>query len=438
MKNHPILSGLMAVACFSLLSFSASGQTTVAWSEVMSDIAKADGEYCQYNFDLPAPTSPPRGYRPFYISHYGRHGARYALSEDVYEWMKEVLEQSLAEGKLTEKGRELCVRYRDFYPNVAYRGGELTQLGQRQLRRIAARMYHDCRAVFRGDTHVEAISTPSPRVIMSMLAFLDELNDRDKSISIHSDAGKCFLTTLLPSSKESPAYTSPRASAGADPVKAYFAALIRPEEFCTRFFTDTEFLERNFGMWKFQNNLRTIVADLPSLDFKPTYEFDDLFTDAELYNLWKYRNYSSYVRMGRSPEGSQATCMASGATVKEMIESADRDIATGETQLRLRFGHDTGLMPLLAFLKVDTFGIESADKDEIERNFKSFDIVMAANLQLVFYRSRNNPLVLVKCLFNGREASLPFPAVEGPYYSWDDFKACYAPLVAESFRSLQR
>ena len=37
----------------------------------------------QYNFDVPALTPAPKGYDPFYLSHYGRHGSRYAWQRDL-------------------------------------------------------------------------------------------------------------------------------------------------------------------------------------------------------------------------------------------------------------------------------------------------------------------------------------------------------------------
>ena len=50
---------------------------------------------------------------------------------------------------------------------------------------------------------------------------------------------------------------------------------------------------------------------------------------------------------------------------------------------------------------------------------------MASNLQLIFYRSKRNPEILVKVLYNGREASLPVPQSAPSFYSWSAFKDYY-------------
>ena len=53
--------------------------------EMFADICKTAGVYYAY----PAPekldyTAAPKGYKPFYISHFGRHGSRYLIGENEY------------------------------------------------------------------------------------------------------------------------------------------------------------------------------------------------------------------------------------------------------------------------------------------------------------------------------------------------------------------
>ena len=118
-----------------------------------------------------------------------------------------------------------------------------------------------------------------------------------------------------------------------------------------------------------------------------------------------------------------------------MIESADADIASGDTQLRLRFGHDAGLMPLLVFLDVNGFGRTASSFEEAVRIFPSYDMPMGASLQLVFFRNSEGD-ILLKVLLNEAEATLPLPSSQGPYYRWNDFKEHYLPLVRASKRKV--
>ena len=95
-------------------------------AEMMADLNRTGGEYFMYSFDDVRLTPAPKGYKPVYISHIGRHGARYAISDPIYENLRKVFTDAHSAGKLTEAGESLMARYEAFYPSVAHRGGELT------------------------------------------------------------------------------------------------------------------------------------------------------------------------------------------------------------------------------------------------------------------------------------------------------------------------
>ena len=61
-----------------LVCFVAGAQQYDVLEQVRADWRKASGMEGPHRFDAPALTKAPKGYKPFYISHYGRHGSRYA------------------------------------------------------------------------------------------------------------------------------------------------------------------------------------------------------------------------------------------------------------------------------------------------------------------------------------------------------------------------
>ena len=76
-------------------------------------------------------------------------------------------------------------------------------------------------------------------------------------------------------------------------------------------------------------------------------------------------------------------------------------------------------------------GINGADIDpedpyEVKNCYQTWETCKASNLQLIFYRSKKavDP-ILIKCLLNGIESTLPLPSDLFPYYRWDDFKKFY-------------
>ena len=72
-------------------------------------------------------TKAPKGYKPFYISHYGRHGARYASQSDMYGRLNKLFSQAEKDGNLTEYGRSFKARFDSLYPAVRYRTGDLSE-----------------------------------------------------------------------------------------------------------------------------------------------------------------------------------------------------------------------------------------------------------------------------------------------------------------------
>jgi hypothetical protein len=114
--------------------------------------------------------------------------------------------------------------------------------------------------------------------------------------------------------------------------------------------------------------------------------------------------------------------------VEEMIALAESDPQEG-IALRLRFGHDTCLMPLLSLLGVNGMDRRIENPDEVAGYWRNFDIPMACNLQLVLFKSKQNPDILVQVLLNGFEATLPLEmAAPGCFYRWDDFVQRYSTI----------
>lgn len=395
-------------------------------TEMMGKPALMGGEYYMYPFDESRLTPPPKGYKPVYISHIGRHGARFGVPDGVYETLRKVLNDAHCAGKLTDAGEELHSRYERFYPSVAHRGGDLTLEGQKQLRRIAGVMYRNFPEVFKGRTKAEALSTPVPRVMLSMMSFVDELKGLDKDLDCSVDAGRTFLPILDPDGRQNPYRISTRISDEArTSLSAMRDSLVAPKAFCSRFFNDTDYLESEYGMWSFESDLRSVVVGIQCLGGDQPDRFDDIFTLEELFGIWELRNYGGYLYMGRSPLTDNSGCLKSAAILENMLECADRDLASGEVRLRLRFSHDTAILPLLSYMCLDNFGAVVGDPSDVKNWWRSDKIPMASNLQLVFYRSRRTSEILVKVLYNGREASLPIPQSHPSFYSWTAIKDWY-------------
>ena len=112
------------------------------------------------------------------------------------------------------------------------------------------------------------------------------------------------------------------------------------------------------------------------------------------------------------------------ALLTDIALKADEAVAGGPVRLDLRFAHDSTLAPVLSRLDVNGMGYRTADPLELQEHWRTFDIPMACNLQLIFFRSRKSPDILVQVLLNGREATLPLEmAAPGSFYRWTDVSA---------------
>ena len=109
--------------------------------------------------------------------------------------------------------------------------------------------------------------------------------------------------------------------------------------------------------------------------------------------------------------------------INDIVGKADEALGKDSTLAAdFRFGHDTGLLPLVA-----TIGIEGMHENwsafSAHEHWSSSEFIpMAANLQMVFYRNKKGD-ILVKLLYNEKETVIPALKPEsGPYYTWSSLK----------------
>ena len=393
---------LLLAAAFAVLPLAAQRNTR---EEISADLERTGGVHFLYPTDQPAPTPAPKGYKPFYVSHVGRHGARYALGNTVYEDILAVWNKAAEKGLLTPEGERFYKEYLDIYPYLCRREGILTEKGQAQHHYIASQIYRNYPAVFKGKTHAEAVSTISHRVIVSMFSFLSELDNLDKDFTFHADYGHPYQAYLLPdvidSSKERDGQAEVKFNRFRDHVLDLDAML-------ERWFTKTRGLVDN--KYKFCFDMHTMLSTLDNLDVPVPEHLYQLYTPEERYALWRVNTRNLRVK-------------AMKALYEDFVSKAEEDIAGGRVQLRLRFAHDSTLMPLLSLLGVNGMDEVVENPFEVENYWRSYDVPMACNLQLIFFKSKKNPELLFQILLNGREATLPLEmAAPGSFYRWEDFK----------------
>lgn len=100
------------------------------------DITLSGSNYVAYRGPQKQLTAAPKGYKPFYLSHYGRHGSRYMIGKKAYDVPYFSLLKAKQEGKLTAKGEETLAKVK------IIRGGEGARWRTDSARSSPASGYH--------------------------------------------------------------------------------------------------------------------------------------------------------------------------------------------------------------------------------------------------------------------------------------------------------
>jgi putative multiple inositol polyphosphate histidine phosphatase 1 len=371
-------------------------------------------------------TPAPKGYKPCYLSHYGRHGSRFIIDKNDYLKPLDLFLKADAQHLLTPKGCEVLEKWKKIELESRDRYGELTDLGARQHQEIAERMYRRFPMIFSDSSCIEAKSTVVIRCILSMeneLLKFATLNPRlkMKHDASHHDMYYMNLNDSVLFSKRKPKEVK-------DLVDNWENSNIHPQRCIQQLFTDTTFVAKEMGVLKLYLTLFRVASILQNSEVGNSVSLLDLFTNDELYALWQRNNIHWYFTSGPSPQNGGMQPFSQRNLLKNIMHQADSCLQLKHPGATLRFGHETIVLPLVCLLGINGHDkqIDSIDKLEQEGwvNYRIFP--MAANVQLVFYRrSENDKDVLVKVLLNEQEATLPLPTKHAPYYRWSDFKNYY-------------
>ena len=371
-------------------------------------------------------TPAPKGYKPCYLSHYGRHGSRFIIDKNDYLKPLDLFLKADAQHLLTTKGCEVLEKWKKIELESRDRYGELTDLGARQHQEIAERMYRRFPMIFSDSSCIEAKSTVVIRCILSMeneLLKFATLNPRlkMKHDASHHDMYYMNLNDSVLFSKRKPKEVK-------NLIDNWENSNIHPQRCIQQLFTDTTFVAKEMGVLKLYLTLFRVASILQNSEVGNSVSLLDLFTNDELYALWQRNNIHWYFTSGPSPQNGGMQPFSQRNLLKNIMHQADSCLQLKHPGATLRFGHETIVLPLVCLLGINGHDkqIDSIDKLEQEGwvNYRIFP--MAANVQLVFYRrSENDKDVLVKVLLNEQEATLPLPTKHAPYYRWSDFKNYY-------------
>ncbi|MFA5848398.1 MAG: histidine-type phosphatase [Bacteroidales bacterium] len=402
-------------------------QAQTTKEEFLSDINHASGIYQIYNY-VSAPATPaPKGYKPFYVSHYGRHGSRWIQTPESYTSPQNILNEAHKANKLSALGESLYEKVTLAAKDAEGRYGDLTPLGVKEHRQIAERMFRSFPEVFSTKNgrkcYIYSRSTVVPRCILSMAANNERLKELNPEIEITRDAAARFtyLNNSYANVKRDSVY-----AIRDNFIKKHFDT----ERFINSLFTDNAYSKELIAdPVAFIRNIHLIAGDLPDVDHL-NISMSDFFSPDDQFTLWQALNMSSYYNVGPSPVNGKVAMDSSKLLLREILECADNAVKTGNRSADLRFGHDTYIIPLLALLDIKGMNNRESVPENIYAVWSDFKVSpMGANLQIIFYRNGKTGDVVVKLLHCEKVVEIPVKTDIAPYYYWKDFKAYYQSVL---------
>lgn len=422
----------LAIILILAVTAASASMARTAKEEIDEHIELAGNQYYAYPTpDTTHYTKAPKGYKPFYISTYQRHGSRFLLGKKDYTKPQEVLHKADSLGTLTETGR-LVMQVVDTLECIARnRYGELTPLGFRQHADVARRMYHNFPEVFKGHKRIDARSTNVIRCVLSMMSECYTLKGCNPQLEIHTDASVADLYYMNngASSKPNPLHKLESGKELKEALEKAKTELIKPDRIIGELFTEYDENVMPLAKRRFYSMLYELAISMQNLDFHE--ELLPLFTLDECYNSWLYSNYFWYNNCGFSPVTKYAKPYAHEALLCNIMDTADTIITRGGDAATLRFGHDGILLPLAALMHLDNCAYVAKNMDDLAEHWRSYTMFpMACNIQIIFFKTKKaSDPVLVKIMLNEKESKLPIDAINGVYYEWDKVKAYWTDTV---------
>ena len=398
-------------------------------AQTVIDLIKANPAYASCNYNtypdtITAVYTPaPAGKKPFYFSHYGRHGSRYISSRSGFDIPFKMVALADSLNELTPTGQRVYQEMKLVMQDTEGRWGELTGYGRKQHRNIARRMARNFPEVFHPGARVQAYSTVVPRCIESMGTALIELLQEEPTLQVSQESSQRNQWFMNYQDREL------RRQQMTPQIRKVY------NEYITKYMGNTRLMELIFKnpdiveevVDEGQFNYYLMKMGLFQLNthlYRNTYLLDIFQTD-ELYSMWQIDNALWYLQQGACKLNGGRQPYSQRHLLRRIIADADSCIRLADPGAQLRYGHETVLLPLVCLIGINGYDLETDDFSQLEAKgwWCSSVFPMGSNLQFIFYRSGlDDSDVLFKVLLNEEEARLPIQTDCAPYYHWNDFR----------------
>ena len=420
-KLRHIISLLGIAACVSAM---AADPTETDYT-----FAECQGSLMPYP-EISSRVEYPDSLEPVLINHVGRHGARFPASASNCLKLRAALRKADSLGTITPLGRELNALNERVIAAANGQWGALDSLGMAEQRGIATRMYKAFPQLFAGGT-VNAISSYSPRVMMSMMSFTHQLDRLNNKPNYLTSTGRVNSPLVRPFDIDEDYIEFRKTDELKDTYNKFF------EETCPTTAV-SRVLGKNFPFadaheWRdLAITEYYVVAGLSAMGMQS--DAEKYFTKSEYNALWSCFNMRQYLQRTATTLSTIPADITS-ALVLNIIQTTDNFIdGSNPYAVNLRFGHAETIMPLTSLLHLPGCYYMTNYFDTVAMHWKDFYVVpMASNLQFILFKAKKSGRYYVRLDFNEVPTTL-IPNNDNIYLPWGvarDYMMNCVPLYAQ-------
>ncbi|MBD5233001.1 MAG: histidine phosphatase family protein [Bacteroidales bacterium] len=380
---------------------------------------QCEGSLTPYPSKIETPAYPD-SLTPVFINHVGRHGARYPASSANCLALQRALAKADSAGTITPLGRSLAALNNKVMTLSEGRWGALDSLGMAEQAGIATRMFYNYAEAFGKGKTVQALSSYSPRAMMSMFSFVHQLDRLNNRLSFTTSTGSVNSPLLRPFDTDEDYIAFRREKTWQPAYDAYLAEAC-PLTAIKRVLGDAYPADdlhelRDLALVEYYVLAGLQAMGLPS-------EMQKYFTLDEANALWSCFNLRQYLQRTATTVSAVPAEIAADL-VLNIIDTTDAFI-TGQntsTSAVLRFGHAETLMPLLSLLRIPGCRYMTNYFDTVARHWRDFYVVpMASNIQFIVFQSNKTGRYYVRVDLNEMPVALRSGDSE-VYYPWGELR----------------
>lgn len=383
-------------------------------TETKYSFAQCEGSAMPY----PAPEELPElpdSLTPIFINHVGRHGARFPSSAKNCTEVLTLLDEASKAGGLYPKGKELFSLAQFIYETSRNRWGGLDSLGMAEERGIASRMFRAYGKLFDG-ARVSAISSYSPRCVMSMYEFTHQLDRLNNHQELYTSAGR-QNSPLMRFFDLDPDFEEYLRRGDWEAAWDMQFQTAMPSAPARKLFTG-EYAHNISGeqAQKITYQIFKLLQGMSAMGM--TSQLHKYFTPEEANAAWSCTNLRHYLQRTATTL-STLPAEISAPLLVDLLTTAEA-AAEGKApyNVMLRFGHAETLMPLLSLMRLNGCYYLTNYFDTAALHWQDFNVVpMGANLQMVMARTKAGKIYVRFCL-NERPVPL-LPNSEEVIIPWE-------------------